>query len=75
MLQCKPYGQKTIFDELLEQKIKHNRTHILDEIGNYLDFEIFRPTLEGAFPPNERGSLRFDPVLLFKILILQKWFD
>lgn len=75
MLNCKPHGQKTVFDELFEQRIKHNRTQILDEISRYLDFEMFRPTLESAYPQNDRGPLRFDRVLLFKILILQKWFN
>jgi IS5 family transposase len=74
VLRCKPQGQKTIFDSLFEQK-KQNRTRILDEIVEYLDFEIFRPTLESAFSVSVRGPLRFDPVVVFKILILQKWFN
>ena len=74
-MRFKPHGQKTVFDELFEQKIKHNRTQILDEIGQYLDFELFRLTLERVFPVNAIGPLRFDPVLLFKVLILQKWFN
>jgi IS5 family transposase len=59
----------------MEQKIKHNRTHILEEVGQYLDFEIFRPTLEKVFTTSNTGPLRFDPILLFKVMIIQKWFN
>jgi IS5 family transposase len=74
-MRCKPHGQKTLFDEWVEQKIKHNRTNVLEEAGQYLDFEIFRPLLEGIFPDSGYGPRFFDPVLLFKIIILQKWFN
>jgi IS5 family transposase len=74
-MRTKPHGQKTIFDEWVEQKIKHNRTHVLDEAGQYLDFEIFRPLLESIFTDSGYGPRFFDPVLMIKILILQKWFN
>jgi IS5 family transposase len=74
-MRTKPHGQKTIFDEWVEQKIKHNRTSILEEAGQYLDFEIFRPILESIQPDSGYGPQFFDPVLMFKVIILQKWFN
>jgi transposase, IS5 family len=74
-MRTKPHGQKTIFDEWIEQRIKHNRTSILEEAGQYLDFEIFRPILESIQPDSGYGPQFFDPVLMFKIMILQKWFN
>src|SRR5271163_2879845 len=70
----KAYGQRTVFDELFEGKVRHNRTSILEEIGDYIDFEIFRPTLERVFVSGQYGPARFDSVVLLKVLILQKWY-
>jgi transposase, IS5 family len=71
----KAYGQQTVFDKLFKEKVRHNRTTILEEIGDYIDFELFRPTLERVFVSHQYGPNRFDLVLLFKVLILQKWYD
>lgn len=71
----KPHGQKTVFDTLFEQKVRHNRTTILEEIGGYIDFEVFRPTLERVFEGSGYGPSRFDVVLMLRVLILQKWYD
>lgn len=74
-MRYKPHGQQTVFDELFREKVKHNRTTVLEEIGQYIDFEIFRETLERVFSMSGYGPNRFDVVLMFKVLILQKWYD
>jgi IS5 family transposase len=48
---------------------------LLQEIGDYLDFEIFRANLERVFKSKQYGPCRFDVVLLFKVTMLQKWYD
>ena len=74
-MRTKPHGQKTIFDEWVGQRIKHNRTSILEECSQYIDFEIFRPTLEGLFVDSGFGPRFFDRVLLFKVILLEKWYN
>ena len=46
----------------------------LERLNAVVDFEIFRPALEAAVPRADRskgGRPPFDPVLMFKVLILQ----
>lgn len=74
MPRYKPYGQQTVFDKLFRDKVVRKKTSILQEIGDYLDFEIFRPLLEGVFIDSGMGPCRYDVVLMWKIVILQKWF-
>jgi IS5 family transposase len=74
-MRYKAQGQRTVFDELFEKQVRHNRTTILEEIGEYLDFEIFRPTLERVFVSSGYGPSRFDVVLMLKVVFLQKWYD
>ncbi len=74
----KTQGKKTLFDE-------QNSLELLSEIGNPLemishviDFEMFRPTLENKLlntnKKNNAGAKPFDVVLMFKILILQRYY-
>ena len=58
------------------------RLNILDKLqdplqvlSDHIDFEIFRTHLEKIFPPVDPkapGRRRFDPVVMFKILLLQR---
>lgn len=46
----------------------------LERLGELVDFEVFRPALKRALrrgPRNKGGRPPFDPVLMFKILVLQ----
>jgi len=74
----KAQGKKSLFDE-------QNSVELLSEIGNPLemvskviDFEMFRTTLENKLlNPNKKnnaGAKPFDVVLMFKILILQRYY-
>ncbi|MDR3362068.1 MAG: IS5/IS1182 family transposase, partial [Desulfovibrio sp.] len=49
----------------------------LEGISQLIDFEMFRPILNGVFKregkcPGERPA--FDHILMFKILLLQQWY-
>lgn len=49
----------------------------LERIAAVVDFEMFRPMLEAAFIREAKGPggrPRFDPVMMFKILLLQQWY-
>lgn len=74
----KAQGKKSLFDE-------QNSVELLSEIGNPLemvskviDFEMFRSTLENKLlnvnKKNNAGAKPFDVVLMFKILILQRYY-
>jgi hypothetical protein len=77
-MRTKPHGQKTIFDEWVEQKIKHNRTSILEEADQYVDFEICRPLLESIQADSGYGPqfltrslcLRWEPSIILGKFIL-----
>jgi IS5 family transposase len=71
----KEYGQRTVFDELFEEKMRRKKMGFLAEIKQYLNFEMFRPLLEKDLPEKQFGPCRYDVVLLWKIVMLQKWFD
>jgi len=52
----------------------------LEKVTKHINFETFRPTLEKAIIPQNRdytkgGRPRFDAVLMFKILLLQDWYN
>lgn len=70
----KEQGQRTVFDTLFEEKIRRKKTGFLAEIKDYLDFEMFRSLLEGIFPEKQYGPRRYDFVMMWKIVMLQKWF-
>lgn len=74
----KTQGKKTLFDE-------QNSLELLSEIGNPLemistviDFEMFRSALENKLlntnKKNNAGAKPFDVLLMFKILILQRYY-
>ena len=71
----KEYGQQTFWDEALKQKVRRKRTTILKEVDEYIDFEIFRPTIERTLPQSTFGPARYDVILMWRIVILQQWYD
>jgi IS5 family transposase len=49
----------------------------LEKISQVVDFEIFRPVLDGVFKRENKGPggrPAFDHILMFKILLLQQWY-
>lgn len=71
----KRYGQQTIFDKMFKDKVVSKKTNILNEIEKFINFEIFRPNLESIFKESTVGQARYDVIIMFKILILQQWYD
>jgi len=52
----------------------------LEKVTKHVDFEIFRPTPKKTITPQNHnptkgGRPRYDPVLMFKILLLQDWYN
>ena len=52
---------------------------MLEQLNGHVDFEFFRPVLEpalyGSVDPAHGGRPPFDPVLMFKILVLQRLYN
>lgn len=70
--------QPSFFDEA-ERYIKLDKLKDpLLELGEYIDFEMFRPKLEKVFERSGKsnaGRKPLDPVFMFKILILQRLYN
>ena len=78
MSKYKPTGKKGLFDE---QETLENLSSIgnpLDKLSAVIDFEQFRSILEEKVlnknKKNNAGAKPFDVVMLFKILILQRYY-
>lgn len=69
MLGYKTFGQQTFWDVRGSQ-----RETRLDRLAGQIDFEVFRPELESAFPPHQLGQSKYPPLFLFKVMLLQKWY-
>lgn len=66
------------FEEDKTRDAMHIMGNPLDRIQEVIDFEMFRSTLEEALENKNRktnaGRKPFDPVLMFKILFLQRYY-
>ncbi|HUJ74382.1 MAG TPA: IS5 family transposase [bacterium] len=52
------------------------RGKLLRQVDGLIDFEALRPLLGGQYAEPERGGKPgYDPVLLFKLLLLERWFN
>jgi transposase, IS5 family len=73
----KGYGQQTIWDERMREHSKKEcrKTAFLSELEEWLNFEQFRPLLETEFRAHALGQSSYDPLVLFKVMLLQKWYD
>lgn len=74
----KPSGKRGIFDEHYTKQKLTSIGNPLEAIDKLIDFEMFRPTLEEKLiNPNRRsnaGARPFDYVMMFKIMILQRFY-
>ena len=74
----KKQGKKSLFDEQNSLELLSEIGNPLEMIGKVLDFEMFRSTLESKLlntnKKNNAGAKPFDVVLMFKILILQRYY-
>ena len=69
---------KSLFESEDTHTILSNLGNLLSALDNLIDFEMFRPELEAALSNKERksnaGRKPFDPVLMFKVLLLQRYY-
>lgn len=74
----KTRGNKSLFDEQLNTEHLSNMGNPLEEISKVIDFEMFRPLLEVKLlnkgKKSNAGARPFDVVLMFKIIILQRYY-
>jgi len=74
----KTKGEKGLFDEQYTIERLSAIGNPLEKISNVIDFEAFRSTLESKLlnteKKNNAGAKPFDVVMMFKILILQRYY-
>ena len=74
----KSRGKKGLFDEEFTKERLSAIGNPLESISEVLDFEMFRESLENKLlntnKKNNAGAKPYDVVLLFKILILQRYY-
>ena len=75
----KKNGKIGFFDKDFALEALNSKRNILERISKVINFELFRPILEDAVlnknKKNNSGAKPYDPVLLFKILILQRIYN
>lgn len=74
----KSTGKKSLFDDQFSIEKLSEIGNPLEKINNVIDFEMFRFLLEekllNTSKKNNAGAKPFDVVLMFKILILQRYY-
>ena len=74
----KSTGRKGLFDEQETIQKLESIGNPLDMIGNVIDFEMFRYSLESKLlnsnKKNNAGAKPYDVVMMFKIMILQRYY-
>ncbi len=79
MQMYKPQGTQGLFDEITAKAQLEHLGNPLKKLKRVIEFEMFRGSLEQAIFGNrskksKAGARPFDVVLLFKILILQRYY-
>jgi IS5 family transposase len=78
MLKYKTASARGLFDEEVRLEKLAEQSDPLVKLRENIDFEIFRPLLEEAFYKEDRGrggARPYDYVMMFKILILQRYYS
>jgi IS5 family transposase len=74
----KSQGKKGLFDEEFTKERLSVMGNPLDSVSKVIDFELFRESLENKLlntnKKNNAGAKPYDVVMLFKILILQRYY-
>ena len=74
----KNQGKKGLFDEQFTIERLSEIGNPLEKISNVIDFESFRSTIEAKLlnteKKNNAGAKPFDVILMFKIMILQRYY-
>jgi IS5 family transposase len=75
----KSQGKRSLFDEHFSATHLSTMGNPLESISKVIDFEIFRSTLEARLlntsKKSNAGAKPFDVVMMFKILILQRYYN
>jgi len=68
--------ENTFTDSVVDARLEHVDS-FLKEIDNIIDFEKLRPILKknGIGTKNVCGVKAYDPIMMFKIIIIQKFFN
>jgi len=77
-MRYKSTRSKGLFDEEFRLQKLSLQSDPLEELSNHIDFELFRSLLEEALFHEEKGvggAPSYDCVLMFKILILQRYYN
>jgi len=77
-MQYKTPQPKKLFDEEFRLEKLSEQKDPLVKLKDRIDFELFRPLLEETFHKEEKGiggARPYDYVLMFKILILQRYYN
>ena len=70
-----PYGNPGLFDEFVGKLDAASLETPLLRVGKLVDWSLFEPVLKGVLPDKAKGPggrPRFDPLLMFKVLVLQR---
>jgi len=74
----KNQGKKGLFDEQFTIERLSEIGNPLEKISNVINFECFRSTIEAKLlnteKKNNAGAKPFDVILMFKIMILQRYY-
>lgn len=74
----KSRGKKGLFDEEFTKERLSLIGNPLESVSKVIDFELFRESLESKLlntnKKNNAGAKPYDVVMLFKILILQRYY-
>src|ERR1700721_3356058 len=65
-------GQLGLLDAAVSRRGSRRRGG-LDEIGRSLDWSAFARLL-GVIPVSAKGAPSFPPLMMFKVLLLQRWY-
>jgi transposase, IS5 family len=73
-------ASRKLFDEEFRLEKLSKQSDPLEKLSKHIDFEVFRKTLEGYFgfkerEPSRAGRRPYDPVMMFKILVLQRYYN
>ena len=74
----KPTGKKSLFDEQFSSEKLSEIGNPLEMVSKGINFEFFRNTLESKLlnttKKNNAGAKPYDVVMMFKIMILQRYY-
>lgn len=76
-MRYKAYGQRNFLDDMLDASRgkKKPKKDFLAEVDHFIDWQIYRRPLERSFKQSFYGPNRYDVLLMFRMILLQQWYD